>query len=150
MIRPVVYSPYVDDIGMVVSSIPEASQLLETLNSEHNTIKFNFELPAADGYLPLLDAALKFNQDGSFSHRLHTKSVSKQITLHFESHHPESTKVAFVKNELKRAKTNSSVENITGSTSAAVTKLQIHRQHDQGGSTRAPRELENKTAQKDD
>ena len=37
-IRPVVYSRYVDDIGTVVSSIPEASQLLETLNSWHDTI----------------------------------------------------------------------------------------------------------------
>ena len=122
-IRPVVYSRYVDDIGTVVSSIPEASQLLETLNSRHDTIKFELELPAADGYLPLLDAALKINQDGSLSHRLHTKSASKQITMHFESHHPESTKVAIVKNELKRAETNSIVENITGSTNAAVTKL---------------------------
>ena len=103
-IRPVVYSRYVDDIGTVVSSIPEASQLLEALNSQHDTIKFELELPAADGYLPLLDAALKINQDGSLSHRLHTKSASKQITLHFESHHPESTKVAIVKNELKCTK----------------------------------------------
>ena len=76
-IRPVVYSRYVDDIGMVVSSIPEASQLLETLNSQHDTIKFELELPAADGYMPLLDAALKINQDGSLSHQLHTKSASK-------------------------------------------------------------------------
>ena len=40
-IRPVVYSQYVDDIGTVVSSIPEASQLLETLNSQHDTINSN-------------------------------------------------------------------------------------------------------------
>ena len=109
-LRPVVYSRYVGDIGTVVSSISEGSQLLETLNSQHDTIKFELELPAADGYLPLLDAALKINQDGSLSHRLHTKSASKQITLHFESHHPEATKVAIVKNERKRAKTNSKME----------------------------------------
>ena len=122
-IRPVVYSRYVDEIGTVVSSFPEASQLLKTLNSQHENIKFELELPAADGYLPLLEAALKINQDGSLSHRLHTKSASKQITLHFESHRPESTKVAIVKDELKRAKTNSSMKNITGSTNTAVTKL---------------------------
>ena len=124
-LRPVVYSRYVDDIGTVVSSISEATQLLETLNSQHDNIKFELELPAADGYLPLLDAALKIYQDGSLSHRLHTKTASKQITLHFESHHPESTKVAIVKNELKRAKTNSSVENITCSTNTVVTKLRL-------------------------
>ena len=42
-IRPVVYSRYVDDIGTMVSSIPEASQLLETLNSQHDNIKFELE-----------------------------------------------------------------------------------------------------------
>ena len=40
--------------GGMVSSIPEASKLLETLNSRHDTIKFELELLAADGYLPLL------------------------------------------------------------------------------------------------
>ena len=122
-IRPVVYSRYVDDIGTVLSSIPEASQLLKTLKRQHDNIKFELELRAAGCYLPLLDASLKINQDGSLSHRLHTKSASKQITLHFESHHPEATKVAIVKNELQRAKTNSSMENITGSTNTAVTNL---------------------------
>ena len=122
-LRPVVYSRHVDDIGTVLSSIPEASQLLKILNSQHDNIKLELELPATDGHLPLLDAALKINQDGSFSHRLHTKSASKQITLHFESHHTEATKVAIVKNEHKRAKTNSGMENITGSTNTAVTKL---------------------------
>ena len=122
-IRPVVYSRYVDDTGTVVGNFPEASQLLETLNSQHDTMKFELELPAADGYLPLLDAALKINQDGSLSHRLHTKSEGKQITLHFESHRPESTKVAIVKNKLKSAKTHRSVENSTGSTNTPVTEL---------------------------
>ena len=122
-IRPVVYVRYVDDIGTVVSSIPEANQLLETLNSQHQTIKFELELPAEDNYLPLLDAALKINHDGSLSHRLHTKSASKQIILHYDSHHPDTMKMAIVKNELKRAKTNSSVDNVTRSTNTAITKL---------------------------
>ena len=117
-IWPAIYLRYFVDIGTVVSSIPKANQLLEALNSQHDTIKFELELPAAD--LPLLDAALKITQDGSLSHRLHAKSVRKQFTLHYGSHHPESTKVAIVKNELKDAKTNSSVENITGSTNTVI------------------------------
>ena len=88
-----------------------------------SVIKFELELPAEDNYLPLLDAALKINHDGSLSHRLHTKSASKQITLHYDSHHPDTTKMAIVKNELKRAKTNSTVDNVTGSTNTAITKL---------------------------
>ena len=119
------YTPvrYVDDIGTVVSSIPEANQLLETLNSQHQTIKFELELPAEDNYLPVLDTALKINHDGTLSHQLHTKSASKQITLHYDSHHLDTTKIAIVKNELKWAKTNSSVDNVTGSTNTAITKL---------------------------
>ena len=67
-------------------------------------------------------------QDVSNAYKTHLRedkkeSASKQITLHFGSHHMESMKVAIVKNELKRAKTNISVENITGFTNAAVTKL---------------------------
>ena len=103
----------------------KANQLLQTLNSQPQTIKFELELPAEDNYLSLLDMVLKMNHHGSLSHQLHAKSASKQIPLHYDSHHPDTTKTVIVtkSNELKRAKTNSSVDNVTGSTKTAITKL---------------------------
>ena len=69
------------------------------------------ELPGEDGFLPLLDTQIKIREDGSTERRLYSKAASKDITLHFRSHHASSTKKAMVSNEIQRAITASTADN---------------------------------------
>ena len=72
-LQPAIYIRYVDDTGTVVSCTNEAQRMVTNLNDKHKTIKFELELPSEDGYLPLLDTAIKINPDGSTTFRMHTK-----------------------------------------------------------------------------
>ena len=122
-LQPAIYIRYVDDTGTVVSCTNEAQRMVTNLNDKHKTIKFELELPSEDGYLPLLDTAIKINPDGSTTFRMHTKGASKKITLHHESHHPESVKKAIISSEIRRAVQNSSGENRTNAITSAIEKL---------------------------
>ena len=90
--QPAIYMRYVDKTGTAVNSTNDAQRMVQYLNNQHTTIKFELELPREDGYLPLLDTAIKINPDGSLSYKLYSKPASKRITLHHDSHHPGSTK----------------------------------------------------------
>ena len=50
-----IYVRYIDDTNTVANNADEALQMLEYLNSKHNTIKFDLETPDTSGYLPILD-----------------------------------------------------------------------------------------------
>ena len=122
-IQPAIYVRYVDDTGTVVDSVGDARKMLTNLNSQHKTIKFELELPSDDAYLPIMDTAIRINQDGSLSYHLHTKAASKQITLHHDSHHPDSVKRAIISNEIQRATRNSSPENSAEALKSVINKL---------------------------
>ena len=118
-----IYVRYVDDIGTTVLNTTDAHNILAYLNSKHPTIKFELELPDTDGYLPILDIQLKIDEHGNILHKLFTKKASKNITLHYLSHHPRSVKKAVVTNELTRATLCSSTAHRQDSISSARTKL---------------------------
>ena len=67
---PLVYVRHVDDVGTVVKNRQEAENTLEYLNSKHPTIKFEMELPSAEGFLPLLDMAVRIDETGRFQRKL--------------------------------------------------------------------------------
>ena len=115
---------FVDDIGTVVNNPNEAQLLLTYLNSKHPTMKFELELPSDDDYLPILDVQIKLVTDGNLHHRLYTKPASKQLTLHFRSHHPTATKKNLIRNELRRATLCSSTDNRHVSLTKTQNKLQ--------------------------
>ena len=121
--QPAIYTRYVDDTGTVVNSPNDAQRMVQYLNNQHTTIKFELELPREDGYLPLLDTAMKINPDGSLSYKLYSKPASKRITLHHDSHHPGSTKKAIIDNEMRRALQNSSAENSAAAIRETTQKL---------------------------
>ena len=85
-------------MGTIMDNAVLAQKTLEDLNDKHGRIKLELELPLEDGYLPILDTAMKINTGGSVSYRLHTKPASNQITLHHNSHQPDSAKAATVYN----------------------------------------------------
>ena len=90
--KPKLYVRYMDNTGTLVNRTAQAERMLNDLNNRHNSIKFELELPSADGYLPILDTAIKINPDGSFSYKLHSAKANKQITLYNDPHHSDSTK----------------------------------------------------------
>ena len=102
----------------------EAQLLLTYLNSKHPTIKFELELPSDDDYLPILDVQRKLDTDGNLHHRIYTKPASKQLTLHYRSHHPTATKKNLIRNELRRATLCSSTDNRHVSLTKTQNKLQ--------------------------
>ena len=109
-LQPIFYGRYVDDIGTLVKSKDHATHTLQYLNSKHDTIKFEMELPDQDGYLPILDIKMKVEEDGRISRRLYVKAANKGLMLNFRSHQPLTTKIATMRNELQRATTNSTAE----------------------------------------
>ena len=122
-LRPTLYVRYVDDVGTTVRNLEAASSMLDYLNSKHDTIKFEMELPGHDGYLPLLDISVKINEDGTIDRKLFMKAANKGIILHFQSHHPSSTKEATARNELQRAMRSVSAPNRDEALNTTRTKL---------------------------
>lgn len=118
-----VFIRYVDDSGTVIEDATRANAVLQHLNQKHPTIKFELELPDAEGYLPILDLKLKIQQDGTIIHKLYTKKANKGITLHADSHHPTAVKTAVIKNEYKRATENSTADLIQTSREQITNKL---------------------------
>ena len=107
---PLVYVRFVNDVGTVVKKRQEAENTLEYLNSKHPTIKFEMELPSEEGFLPLLDMAVRIDETGHFQRKLFTKKANKGIVLNFSSHQPASVKRALVKTEIQRANSISTGE----------------------------------------
>ena len=121
---PLVYVRYADDVGTVVKNRQEAENTLEYLNSKHPTIKFEMELPSEEGFLPLLDMAVRIDETGHFQRKLFTKIASKGIVLNFASHQPASVKRALVKTEIQRANSISTDEHKKEALERMPTKLQ--------------------------
>ena len=122
-LRPAIYARYVDDIGTIVHNIEEAQSLLTHVNSQHQTIKFEMELPDEENYLPILDLKTAITPDGTIDRKLYSKPANKGITLHYESHHPSSTKNAMIRNELQRAEQCSTTANRTAAVTTTIDKL---------------------------
>ena len=122
-LRPAIYARYVDDISTIVHNTEEAQSLLTHVNSQHQTIKFEMELPDEENYLPILDLKIAITSDGTIDRKLYSKPANKGITLHYESHHPSSTKNAMIRNELQRAEQCSTTANRTAAVTTTIDKL---------------------------
>ena len=120
---PAIYLRYVDDTGTLAKNTDHARGMLTYLNSKHDTIKFELEIPNEDGYLPILDTMIKIEPDGSISRKLYVKAASKGITLNYRSHHPTANKIAIIHSELARARNNSSTGNHREAAAMITNKL---------------------------
>ena len=118
-----VYMRYVDDTGTIANNIEEAQAMLEYLNDQHPTIKFDLETPDKNGYLPILDVMIKIDEAGEISRKHYRKTANRGLTLNFLSHHASAIKRAIVNNELQRAYDYSTVDNRTSAVQEAKKKL---------------------------
>ena len=118
-----VYIRYVDDSNTIANDEIQAQEMLVYLNKQHPTIKFELALPESDRFLPILDIEMKITADGSVPLKHYQKPASRGITLHFDSHHPATTKRAIANNELERAIQHSTGDNRQESMEEITSKL---------------------------
>ena len=123
LFSPWLYVRYLDDTGTLAKNTEHAQYMLTHINSWHPMIKFDLETPDESGFLPILDTKVKIQEDGTLSTKIFTKTSNKGITLHHHSHHPTSIKRAIVRNEVRRAVRNSTLDGRSESVDAATKKL---------------------------
>ena len=74
-------------------------------------------------YVPFLGSQIRVDTDGSISHKFYRKSEKKNITLHYNSHHPLKTKVEVVRNFYKTAERSSSLQELAEESSTVIDHL---------------------------
>ena len=95
------YKRYMDDIFAFVESLNDAFILLDHLNLQHPTIKFELELPYDQNSLSLLD--LKIIVSGNIvRHTFYQKKAKKDLFIHSKSAQPLDMKSNSIKAEYKR------------------------------------------------
>ena len=92
---------YVDDCFSLVQDKQSAIELLNNLNEIDHNIKFEIEFPSDEHTLSLLDFTVTASQDQP-NFEFYKKKVRKDLFVHFRSHMPTSSKIAFIRNERKR------------------------------------------------
>ena len=119
-----IYVRYIDDTNTVANNADEALQMLEYLNSKHNTIKFDLETPDTSGYLPILDLKICITKSGQISRKHYKKDANRGLTLQYESHHASTVKKAIVSGEFARAIAYSTPDHRDEALKMAENKLQ--------------------------
>ena len=123
----IIYVRYIDDTNTIANDTEQAHQMLEYINSCHETIKFDLETPNANGYLPILDIMIKISASGQISRKHYRRKANCGLTLHFKSHHASAIKKAIVTNEYARATTYSTPDNMQESIRNASQKLRLNK-----------------------
>lgn len=83
---------YVDDTFVVVKS-ELVSELLNHLNSQHDRIRFTYEVEK-EGSLPFLDVRVLRRQDGHLETQIYRKQTHTDKYLDFASHHSTQQKAS--------------------------------------------------------
>ena len=104
-----VYKRYIDDIFTIMPNT-QSEVVLNYLNNIHPTLKFEMELPKDDGFLYLLDTAVKINSDGDLYYKFFQKEAKKDIFINFNSSQPTSMKYNAIRAEYLRVQRNTSTE----------------------------------------
>lgn len=103
--QPILWRRFIDDIFVVWPGPPDTvDQLLEDLNSAHNTIKFTAKTSTSKAVF--LDLVVykgpRFTSSNKLDTRPHFKDTNKFQYLHFSSCHPRSTFTGIARGELTR------------------------------------------------
>ena len=79
-------------------------EFLTHLNSVDNNIQFTTEEPRPDGSLPFLDILITPDKDGRLHTTVYRKPTHTDQYMHWDSHHPISSKYSVVGTLQHRAK----------------------------------------------
>ena len=105
------YKRYIDDSTSTAENKEEALALVQSVADQDpdGKLKWEVEFPETNqDFVPFLDTELRIEPDGAVTSRLYRKPQQKDITLHYNSCHPESVKINTVANMYKEAEKISS------------------------------------------
>ena len=98
---PLFFARYVDDIFILIRSSEHISLLADYFSSQHQNIKFTYELES-DNCIPFLDVNV-FRDATKFSSTIHRKDTFSGVYTNFESFMPETYKRGLLSTLLYRA-----------------------------------------------
>ncbi len=111
------YSRFYDDLNEATSIKRKAQQLCDFIQQQDSDglIKLTLDYPAnRSDYVPFLNTEIKIDPDRQVQSRLFRKAQEMPLTLQYNSHHTDRTKIARVESMYNTAETvSSSVENKT-------------------------------------
>ena len=93
------YSRFYDDLNGATSNKRRAQQLLNSIEHQDvdKLIKLTLDYPqTSNDYIPFLNTEVRIDQEGTVHTRLYRKPQKKPLTLHYNSHHTNRTKIATV------------------------------------------------------
>jgi hypothetical protein len=96
------YARYVDDILALVEDRTAAVELLDTMNSQHTSIKFELEHPDNTNSLGLLDFRITIDGNGELMFDFYKKKAKRDVFVNANSAIPYAAKVNIIKNEMQR------------------------------------------------
>ena len=92
---------YVDDTFSFIRK-GEVENVIQVLNSFHESIKFTFE-KESDNSLSFLDVKVIKNEDGSFETDIHRKKTDTNVYMNWHSFAPKPWKIGTLKGLIRRA-----------------------------------------------
>ena len=107
--HPVTFLRYIDDCVLVVDQDIDFDNCLRQLNEIHSSIKFELQKPQQDGFLPILDTAVRISEN-QVQHKFYVKEANRNLFIHAKSALPDYIKRNAIKEELHRAKSMCSDE----------------------------------------
>ena len=92
---------HVDDTFTFVKK-GELNNVLETLNSFHDDIKFTYEMEG-EGSIPFLDVYVQRKENGTFTTSIYRKKTSSDVYINWNSFAPRTWKIGTLHGLLQRA-----------------------------------------------
>lgn len=108
LLHPVTFLRYIDDCVLIIDRDIDLANILERLNSLHESIKFELQKPRQDNFLPVLDTLLRISESGQVQHKFYVKEANRGLFIHALSALPTCIKRNAIKEEIHRAKSLSS------------------------------------------
>ena len=114
------FKRYVDDCFLFVDKASHSSNILDTFNSSHPTIKFEIEDADTNNSLSILDITIIINEEGALNTNFYEKEAKRGLFVHSLSHFSKQSKNAPINAEYHR------IKNLCSSSSSEnAAKLQI-------------------------
>ena len=106
------YGWYIDDAFSLVRTLEEANSLFKLIADEDpdKLLQWEIDFPESDiEFTPFLGIKIQVHNN-ELHHKFYRKHQKKNITLHYQSHHPLKMKVEVIKNFYRTAEKSSSPE----------------------------------------
>ena len=134
----ILYKRYIDDIIVITDSEEKLQKVFNDLHQDN--IRLTRESPDDQGWLPYLNMALQFDEDG-FKSKWYRKAAKRDLMIRRTSAHPEGVKLQTIKNMIRTAKDVSSAayKDESEKMALAVARANDYTEDDIASSARGPR-----------